>query len=158
MAKAIPEGAHSLTAHLTIDGAAAAIEFYKQAFDAKELVRMPAPDGKRLLHASLRIGDSNLMLVDAFPEWGGSRGPKALGGTAVTVHLFVEDCDAVFARAVAAGATVAMPLADMFWGDRYGAVIDPFGHRWSIATHKQDLTPEQIAEAGKAAMAKMSQR
>jgi PhnB protein len=156
MAKAIPDGAHSLTPHLTVEGAADAIEFYKKAFDAKELVRMPGPDGKRLAHASLRIGDSNLMLVDAAPEWG-NRGPKALGGTPVTVHLYVEDCDAVFGKAVAAGATVVMPLADMFWGDRYGVLADPFGHHWSIATHKQDLTPAQVAEAGKAAMANMGQ-
>jgi PhnB protein len=155
MAKAIPDGMHSVSPHLTIDGAAAAIDFYKKAFDATEQMRIPAADGKRLLHAAIRIGDSAVLLNDSFPEWGGNKGPKELGGTAVTIHLYVEDCDAVFARAVEAGATVAMPLADMFWGDRYGTVIDPFGHHWSIATHKQDLTPEQIAEAAKAAMAKM---
>jgi PhnB protein len=154
VAKAIPEGMHSVSPHLTIEGAAAAIEFYKKAFEARELMRLPAADGKRLLHAAIGIGDSTVLLNDSFPEWSGNKGPKALGGTPVTIHLYVEDCDAVFARAVEAGATVAMPLADMFWGDRYGTLIDPFGHHWAIATHKQDLTPAQIAEAAKAAMGK----
>jgi PhnB protein len=155
MVKPIPEGFHSVTPHLAIDGAAAAIDFYKKAFGAVELGRMPAQDGKRLMHAMIRIGDSVIMLADAFPEYGG-QGPKALGGTPVTVHLYVPDSDKVFAQAVAAGAKVAMPIADMFWGDRYGQVTDPFGHRWSIATKKKDMTPEEMAAAGKAAMAAMS--
>ena len=153
MVKAIPEGFHSLAPHLTVDGAAQAIEFYKKAFGAQEMGRMPAPDGKRIAHAMLRIGDSPLMLNDAFPEWGGKGGPNSLGGTAVTINLYVEDCDAVYNRAVAAGATTTMPLADMFWGDRYGTLTDPFGHSWAIATHKKDMTPAEIAEAGKKAMA-----
>ena len=156
MVKAIPEGFHSLAPHLTVDGAAQAIEFYKKAFGAQEMGRMPAPDGKRIAHAMLRIGDSPLMLNDAFPEWGGKGGPKSLGGTAVTINLYVEDCDAVYNRAVAAGATATMPLADMFWGDRYGTLTDPFGHSWAIATHKKDMTPAEIAEAGKKAMAAMA--
>ncbi|SRR5579885_2460730 len=155
MVKAIPDGFHSLAPHLTVEGAAEAIEFYKRAFGAQELGRMPAPDGKRLMHAMLRIGDSPLMLVDDFPEYGGKGGPKKLGGTPVTLHLYVEDCDAVYNQAVAAGATPVMPPADMFWGDRYAQLNDPFGHRWSIATHKKDMTPAEMAEAGRKAMAEM---
>lgn len=143
----IPDGMHSLTPHLVCDGAAKAIEFYKQAFDAVEESRLPGPDG-RLMHAQLRIGDSPLMLVDEFPEMG-ALGPKKLEGSAVTLHLYVPDVDATYAQAVAAGAEPMMPVTDMFWGDRYGQVKDPFGHRWSIATHTQDLTPQQIAEGMK---------
>jgi uncharacterized glyoxalase superfamily protein PhnB len=148
--KAIPEGMHSITPHLTCAGAAEAIEFYKKAFGAVEMGRMAGPGGK-LMHALIRIGDSPVMLVDEFPEWGG-KGPKTLGGTPVAIHLYVPDADAVFKAAVAAGATVKMEMADMFWGDRYGVVIDPFGHMWSVATHIKDMTPEEMAQAGKAAM------
>jgi PhnB protein len=148
--QAIPEGMHSLTPHLICAGAAEAIAFYQKAFGAVELGRMPGPGGK-LMHAMLRIGDSPLMLVDEFPEWG-SKSPATLGGTPVTIHLYVRDADAAFQQAVDAGATVRMPLADMFWGDHYGVVVDPFGHQWSIATHVRDMTPEQMAAAGKAAM------
>ena len=150
----IPKGYHTITAQLAIEGAEKAIDFYKKAFGAVEMGRMPGPDGKRLMHAMIRIGDSPVMLADAFPEMGG-KGPKGLGGSPVTVHLYVSDADKVFAQAVAAGATVTMPIADMFWGDRYGQLADPFGHRWSIATKKKDLTPEQMAAAAKAAMAGM---
>ena len=142
--KPIPEGMHSLTPHLVCAGAADAIEFYKRAFGAIETSRMPGPQG-RLMHAAVRIGDSTLMLVDEMPEWG-SLGPKALKGSPVTVHLYVEDVDATVAKAVAAGAKVTMPVAEMFWGDRYGQLEDPFGHRWSVATHTRDLTPAQISE------------
>ena len=148
--KAIPDGMHSITPHLTCAGASEAIEFYKKAFGAVEMGRMPGPGGK-LMHAQIRIGDSPVMLVDEFPEWGG-KGPKTLGGTPVAIHLYVPDADAVFKNAVAAGATVKMEMADMFWGDRYGVVIDPFGHMWSLATHIKDMTPEEMAQAGKAAM------
>ncbi|MDB5959206.1 MAG: putative enzyme related to lactoylglutathione lyase [Massilia sp.] len=151
--QAIPAGMHSLTPHLICTGAAEAIAFYQKAFDAVELGRMPGPGGK-LMHAMLRIGDSPLMLVDEFPEWG-SKSPATLGGTPVTMHLYVADADAAFQQAVDAGATVRMPLADMFWGDRYGVVIDPFGHQWSIATHIKDMSPEQMAAAGKAAMSSL---
>jgi uncharacterized glyoxalase superfamily protein PhnB len=144
-AKPIPEGAHSLTPHLVCAGAAHAIEFYAPAFGAVEEFWMPGPDGK-LMHACVRIGDSQLMLVDEFPEHD-SLGPKALNGSPVTIHHFVEDVDAVVKQAVAAGARVTMPPTDMFWGDRYATLEDPFGHRWSVATHQRDLTPEQIAEA-----------
>ena len=149
MVKKIPDGFHSLTPHLTVAGAAEAIEFYKKAFGATELGRMPAPDGKRLMHAMLRIGDSPVMLNDEFPEMGGKGGPLKIGGTAVTVHLYVEDCDAVYKRAVAAGATAVMPPVDMFWGDRYGRLTDPFGHSWSIATHQKDMTPAEMEAAGR---------
>ena len=146
MAHPIPDGYHAITPHLVIKGASEAIEFYKRAFGAEELSRMPfpGPDGQvKLGHAALRIGDSKLFLADEFPEHGGL-GP---GSTSpVTIHLYVTDADATFGRAVEAGATVSMPLADMFWGDRYGKLVDPFGHHWSIAEHLEDLTPEQMRE------------
>lgn len=142
---AIPQGMHSVTPHLTCAGAAAAIEFYKKAFGATEAGRLPGPDGK-LVHAMIRIGDSAVMLMDEFPEHG-ARGPKSLPGSAVILHLYVENVDAFLARAVDAGATVTMPLADMFWGDRYGQIEDPFGHRWSVATHIRDVNPQEMQEA-----------
>jgi uncharacterized glyoxalase superfamily protein PhnB len=135
-------GMHTVTPHLVCANAVQAIAFYKKAFGAEEMMRMPGPEGK-LMHAMLKIGDSRIMMMDEAPEWG-ARGPKLLGGASVTMHLQVPDCDAAFARAVDAGATVKMPLADMFWGDRYGVLEDPYGHSWSIATHKLELTPEQI--------------
>lgn len=143
--KAVPEGMYTITPHLVCAGAADAIAFYKQAFNAEELARLPGPDGK-LLHALIRIGDSALMLVDEFPGQG-SLGPKSLKGSPVTIHLYVEDVDAVVARAVAAGAKITMPVEDMFWGDRYGRLEDPFGHHWSVATHVRDVSPEEIREA-----------
>jgi len=143
--KAIPEGMHTVTPHLVCAGAAEAIEFYKKAFNAVELMRMPGPNGK-LMHASIRIGNSMVMLVDEFPDYG-SFGPQASRASPVTIHLQVEDADAFAARAVAAGATIKMPVADMFWGDRYGQFEDPFGHRWSVATHVRDVTPEEIQQA-----------
>jgi uncharacterized glyoxalase superfamily protein PhnB len=148
--KPIPDGMHSLTPHIVCAGAADAITFYKKAFDAVELARLPGPDGK-LMHAMVRIGDSPLMLVDENPQCG-MLGPKALEGSPVAVHLYVRDVDATVARAVAAGAKVTMPVAEMFWGDRYGQLEDPFGHRWSVATHTRDLSPEAIRE-GMARMA-----
>ena len=143
--KPIPEGMHTLTPHLICAGAAAAIEFYKAAFGAVESSRLPGPDGK-LMHAMVRIGDSPLMLVDESPAWG-MLGPKALKGSPVTIHLYVENVDATVAQALAAGAKVTMPVADMFWGDRYAQLEDPFGHRWSVATHTRDLLPEEIQRA-----------
>ncbi len=143
--KPIPEGMHSVTPHLVCADAANAIDFYRRAFGAVEAARLPGLSGK-LMHAMIRIGDSAVMLVDEMPEFG-SLGPAALHGTPVTLHLYVEDADAVFARAVEAGATVKMPLADMFWGDRYGIVIDPFGHQWSIATHIRDVGREEMRQA-----------
>jgi uncharacterized glyoxalase superfamily protein PhnB len=146
--KPIPDNMHSLTPHLVCAGAAQAIEFYKKSFNAKEEGRLAGPDGK-LMHAMVRIGDSALMLVDEMPAHG-ALGPKALKGSPVTLHLYVEDADATVAQAVKAGAKVTMPLADMFWGDRYGQLEDPFGHHWSVATHQRDLTSEQITEGMKA--------
>lgn len=148
--KAIPEGMHTVTPHLVCDGAADAIEFYKKAFNAVETSRMPGPGG-RLMHAAVRIGDSTVMLVDEFPDWK-SFGPNKLGGSSVTIHLYVPDVDATFKQAVAAGGTERMPPTDMFWGDRYGQITDPFGHIWSIATHVRDMTPAQMAEEMKKTM------
>ncbi|WP_425614146.1 VOC family protein [Anatilimnocola sp. NA78] len=142
--KRIADGMHTVTPHLVVDGAANAIEFYKKAFGAVEEMRMPGPNG-RLMHACVRIGDSKVFLVDENTEWG-CLGPKLLKGTPVTIHLSVEDADKLFAQAVAAGATVVMPINDAFWGDRYGIVADPFGHSWSIAHHQYDLTPEEMMQ------------
>lgn len=143
----IPPGMHTITPHLVCKGAAAAIEFYKEAFGAVESFRLAGPDGK-LVHASMRIGDSTIMLVDEFPEMR-AVGPATLGNSPVTIHLSVPDADAWFARATRAGATARMPVTEMFWGARYGMVQDPFGHLWSIATQVRELTHEQIAEAMK---------
>jgi uncharacterized glyoxalase superfamily protein PhnB len=143
----IPHGMHTITPHLVCNGAAAAIEFYKEAFGAVEVDRLAGPGGK-LMHAMLRIGDSPLMLVDEFPEMR-ALGPQSLGGSPVTIHLSVVDADAAFRRAVAAGATARMPVTEMFWGARYGLVQDPFGHLWSLATQVRNLTMEQIGEAMK---------
>jgi len=150
MAKAIPDGMHTVTPHLVCAGAADAIEFYKKAFNATEMMRMPGPDGK-LMHGCVKIGDSMVFLVDEMPQWG-ALGPKALKGSPVTIHLQVENVDAFVKRATDAGAKLTMPVADMFWGDRYGQVEDPFGHRWSVATHIRDMTPEQMQEEMKKAM------
>lgn len=154
--KAIPDGVHAVTPHIVCAGAADAIAFYKRAFDAVELSRFPSPTGEGLMHASIRIGNSMVMLADENRSWN-SLGPKALGGTPVTLQLYVEDCDAVFAQAVAAGAEPRMPPADMFWGDRYGQVVDPFGHVWALATHQRDLTPEQMMAEMKATMPAMAE-
>jgi uncharacterized glyoxalase superfamily protein PhnB len=143
----IPPGMHTITPHLVCKGAAAAIEFYKEAFGAVESFRLAGPDGK-LVHASMRIGDSTVMLVDEFPEMR-AVGPATLGNSPVTIHLSVPDADAWFARATRAGATARMPVTEMFWGARYGMVQDPFGHLWSIATQVRELTHEQIAAAMK---------
>jgi PhnB protein len=143
--KPIPDGMRTVTPHLICAGAAEAIEFYKKAFGAVETGRIPGPDGK-LIHAAIRIGDSVVMLVDEFPDFG-SVGPKALKGTPVVIHLYVEDADAFAARAAAAGARITMPVADMFWGDRYGQIEDPFGHRWSIGTHVRDVAPDEMRQA-----------
>src|SRR5262249_12449532 len=138
----VPEGLHTVTPHLVVRGAAQAIEFYKKAFGAKELRRAPGPDGKTLLHAEVQIGDSRTFLNDEYPEMG-AISPQGLKGTPVTIHLQVEDVDSLYQQAVSAGAQVVMPLADQFWGDRYGMVTDPFGHQWSIASHVKDMTPEE---------------
>ncbi len=146
MSHPIPSGHHAITPHLVIKGASHAIEFYKKAFGAKELTRMPSTDKDgvtKLMHGEVQIGDSRLFLSDEFPEWGVT-GPGA--SSPVTIHLYVTDADAAFAQAVEAGAKVSMPLMDAFWGDRYGKLVDPFGHHWSISEHLEDLTPDQIGE------------
>jgi PhnB protein len=150
----VPEGYHTVTPYLAVEDAARAIEFYTRAFGAKEAVRMDAPGGK-IGHAELEIGDSRIMLSDPFPQ-ASTKPPKELGGTSFSVMMYVEDVDAAFKRAVDAGATVSMELADMFWGDRFGTVTDPFGHSWSLATHVEDVPPEEMAERAKAAMAQMA--
>jgi PhnB protein len=141
--KPIPEGFHTLTPHLVVKGASQAIEFYKKAFGAKENSRNPGPDGNSIMHADLTIGNSHLFLVDEFPDWN-CVGPQTVGGTPVAIHIYVDDVDKVFNQAVAAGAQVKMPLTEMFWGDRYGKLIDPFGHEWSLATHIEDVSPEEM--------------
>jgi PhnB protein len=151
--KPIPEGYHTLTPYLAIDGAAEAIEYYTKVFGAKERGRMLAPDGK-IGHAELELGDSMLMVSDAFPQ-ATTRPPRELGGTTASVFMYVEDVDAVVQRAVDAGATITMEVADQFWGDRFGSIQDPFGHSWSIATHIEDVAPEEMTERAKAAMAAM---
>ncbi len=140
--KSIPDGHHAVTPYLIIDGAARAIDFYKTAFGATELFRLAQPDG-RVGHAELQIGDSRIMLADEFPEMG-ARGPRAVGGTPVTLHLYIDDVDAVVARAIAAGAKVLRPVQDQFYGDRSGMLEDPFGHYWHVATHTEDVSPEEM--------------
>jgi PhnB protein len=152
--KPIPEGYHSLQIYLAVEDASKAIDFYKEAFDAEETIRMPGPDGS-VAHAELQIGDSKLMLSDPFPQ-STVRPPSERGGTTASVFMYVDDVDATFEQAQQAGATVASPLEDMFWGDRFGTLADPFGHVWSVATHKEDLSEEEMAERSKAAMAEMS--
>lgn len=152
--KAIPEGYHSVTPFLTLKEAEKLIKFYEKAFDAKVMERHNTPDGK-IMHAVIKIGDSYIMLADEFPEYGcGTAAPVSLKGTTAMLHLYVEDVDAAFKKAVAAGAKVQMPVADMFWGDRYGQVEDPSGHLWSLATHKKDMNAGEIEQGAKACMSK----
>ncbi|HEY2251523.1 MAG TPA: VOC family protein [Planctomycetaceae bacterium] len=151
----IPPGQENLIPHLCCVPAAEAIDFYKKAFGAEEVHRMPAPDGKRIMHASLRIGSSTIFVNDDFPEYcGGQKNTAiALGGTPVTIHRYVADCDAAIQRAADAGAKVTMPATDMFWGDRYGQVSDPYGHKWSFGTHKKEMTPAEMQAGMKEAFA-----
>jgi uncharacterized glyoxalase superfamily protein PhnB len=149
----IPEGMHSITPHLCVKDAGQAIDFYKKAFNAEEICRVPSPDGSTLLHAAVKIGDSTLFLYDEVPKMG-ALGPKSIGGTPVRIHLYVEDVDALYEQAVKAGAEVEMAPADQPWGDRYGVLTDPFGHSWGLATHKEDVSSEELTrrfEAGCAA-------
>jgi PhnB protein len=138
----IPPGYHTVTPHLVVFDAKAALAFYERAFGAVEIHRMPMPDG-RIMHAAIKIGDSHLMLCDEFREYC-SMAPTSLGGSPVSIHLYVENVDEMFEKAVLAGATITMPPQEMFWGDRYGKLTDPYGHQWSLATHTRDLTPEEI--------------
>ena len=151
--KAVPAGFHTLTPHLTVRDADQALEFYKNALGAEVLNVARMPDGK-VMHAALRIGDSMLMLNEEMPEFG-ALSPLSNGGAGVTIHIYTENVDDAFNRAVNAGAKVAMPLMDQFWGDRYGLVTDPFGHKWSLATHVKDLSPEEMQRAQDEAMANM---
>ena len=146
--KPIPDGYHTVTPYLIIKDAARALEFYKQAFGATELMCFTAPDG-RVMHAEIRIGDSAIMLADECPQMG-ARGPQSLGGSGVGLLLYVTDVDALAAQAVAAGATVVRPVKDQFYGDRSGTVADPFGHKWTIATHKEDVSPEEMRRRSEA--------
>ncbi len=158
MAKKIPDGFHALTPHLIVRDGNAAIDFYKKAFGAQELGRMAMPGNpKKIMHALIKINDSMLMLMDEFPDMK-ALGPASLGGSPVTIHMYVTDVDAAADRAVKAGATVVMPVADMFWGDRYGVFKDPFGHNWSMATHVRDLAPEEMAKAAEKACAQSAQK
>jgi PhnB protein len=152
---AIPSGYHSLTPYLVVNDASRAIDFYKQAFGAKETVRMAGPGGK-IGHAELKIGDSMLMLSDEMPG-SGNRSPQSLGGSPVSVFMYVENVDSVFDQAVKAGAKADKPPEDMFWGDRFGHLTDPFGHLWAIATHIEDVAPEEMRKRAQAAMAQMAQ-
>ena len=157
MAKAkspVPEGQHTLSAHLTVKDAPQAIEFYKKAFGATEVHRMPDPSGL-IMHAALKLGDSIFFLNDEMPVPGGGKSPSSIGGTAVTINLYVPDADKIYKQAIAAGAKETMPIADQFWGDRYGVVTDPYGHLWAIATRKEDLTFEEMEKRGREFMAQM---
>lgn len=149
MTKPIPEGYHTATPYLIIGGAADAIEFYKKAFGATELFRFPAPDGK-IGHAEIKIGDSPIMLADEYPEMG-YKGPQTLGGSPVSIMIYVDDVDSVFNRAVAAGASVKEAVSDKFYGDRMGTLADPFGHVWHVSTHKEDVSVEEMERRAKAA-------
>jgi len=151
--KPIPDGYHTVTPFLTVRDAARAIEFYKQAFGAVERGVMKGPDGK-VMHAELKIGDSIIMLSDEFPEYG-ALSPQSIGGTPMGLHIYVEGVDAAFERAAKAGAHVEMPVMDQFWGDRYGRLKDPFGHKWSIATPTRDLSMDEMKHGMDEAMAKM---
>jgi PhnB protein len=154
--KPIPEGLHTVTPHLVIRDAAKAIEFYKKAFGAQVVGVHHMPDGK-VMHAELKIGDSRVMLADEFPG-APCLSPQTVGGTTNVLHIYVEDADSFYSRAVAAGATALMPVMDMFWGDRYGQVKDPFGHMWAIATHMEDVAPDEVERRGAAMFAEMAKQ
>ena len=143
----VPEDFHTITPQMAVKGVAAAIDWYTRALGAHELLRNAAPDGTSIMHAELLLGDSRFFVVDEFPDSVVS--PSTLGGTTVTMHLYVPDVDDFFNRAVEAGATVVMPVADQFWGDRYGILRDPFGHRWSIASRIEDLSPQKLQDRAK---------
>jgi uncharacterized glyoxalase superfamily protein PhnB len=153
----VPSGYHSVIPTLVVRGAAQAIDFYTRAFGAKEIMRMPGPDGKSILHAEIKIGDSHMFLSDELPNMS-CRSPQTLGGTAGSIFLYLEDADKVFNQAVAAGAKVRMALSDMFWGDRFGSVTDPFGHEWGLATHIEDVAPEEMEKRSKVFFAQMAKQ
>ena len=160
MAKAkhpVPEGQHTLSIHLVCKGADQAIEFYKKAFGATEIGRFPGPDGK-IMHATLRIGDSLFFLNDEMPAPEGGKSPASLGGSPTTINFYTPDSDRIFQQAITAGAKEVMPIADQFWGDHYGIVKDPFGHLWAVASRVEDLTNEEMAKRGQEFFAKMAAR
>ena len=156
--KPVPDGYHSVTPHLVVRGAAKALAFYQKAFGAEEMLRMPGPEGK-IVHAEMKVGDSIVMLSDEFPAQGpqdeGAKSPESLKGTTGGLMLYVKDVDQFFERAVKAGAKALMPVTDMFWGDRYGKLLDPFGHVWAIATHVEDVSPKEMEKRQQAFMAEM---
>jgi len=154
LAKPIPDGYHSVTPTLTVRGAADAIEFYKKAFGAQEIMRFPGLDGKTIMHAEIKIGDSKIMLNDEFPQMN-CLSPQSVGGASSGIFLYVENADATFDKAVSAGAKITMPIMDAFWGDRCGVIEDPFGHKWTISTHARDLSFEEMMKAGAEAMKSM---
>ncbi|MGH9407036.1 MAG: VOC family protein [Candidatus Acidiferrales bacterium] len=155
--KAVPEGMHTMSAHLVVKGADQAIEFYKKAFGAQQRGGIfKGPDGK-VVHAELKIGDSVFMLADEFPTSSGCQSPQTLGGTSVVLNVYVDNVDKLFDQAVSAGAKVFMPLANQFWGDRYGQVSDPFGHRWALGQHVEEVAPAEMERRGKEFFAKMAQ-
>jgi PhnB protein len=155
--KPVPEGYAALTPYLIVKGAAEALDWYKNALGAEEIMRMPGPDG-RLMHAEMRIGNSVVMLSDEFPEMGTNwRSPATVGSITMALWMYIEDCDGLYKRAVEAGAKADQPPATMFWGDRYGRFTDPYGHSWAIATHVEDLSPEEIARRQERFMAKMQE-
>jgi PhnB protein len=155
--KPIPEGFHTVTPSLVVRGAAQAIEFYKKAFGAQELVRMPGPDGK-IMHAEIKIGDSIIFVNDEMPGSHAVKSPQTVGACTGTINLYVTNVDDTFKQAIAAGGKESMPVADQFWGDRYGSFVDPFGHSWGVGTHKEDLSPQEMQQRMEAFMAKMAQQ
>ncbi len=146
MVDSVPDGYATVTPYLVVRNCAEAIEFYKKAFGAEEVMRMPTPDGERVMHAEIRVGGSAIMMTDELPGMD-CRSPQALGGTAVTLHLYLPDIDSAYARAQNAGCEAVMPPQDMFWGDRYGRLVDPYGHSWAMATHVRDVSLEEMREA-----------
>ena len=155
MAKQIPDGYHTVNTAITVREGTRMLEFYRQAFGAQEIMRMPGPDGKSLMHGEIKIGDSIVMVSDEQP--GGCRAPVSVGAPTSYLYVYVPDVDKTFNQAVKAGAKVVMPVADMFWGDRFGQVEDPSGHRWGLATHKEDVGPDEMAKRSKEFFAKMGQ-
>jgi PhnB protein len=154
--KPVPEGMHTITAHLVVRGGDQAVEFYKKAFGAQVLGVHHTPDGSKVMHAELKIGDSRFMLADEFPGMGTCQSPQALGGSTVVMNIYVEDVDRLFNQAVSAGAKVTMPLANQFWGDRYGQISDPFGHHWALGQHVEDVAPEEMERRGREIFAQMA--
>jgi PhnB protein len=154
MAKAIPEGYGTVTPYLVLKDTGKAIDFYKRAFGAQEICRMMGPGGRGVMHAEIKIGDSWIFMSDEFPGTG-AKSPEAAGAVTASLHIYCEDVDAAFQKAVKAGAKTTMPPADMFWGDRYAKITDPFGHQWGLATHKEDLTQEEMAKRMEAFFASM---